>query len=82
MASCSGNGFFPLASGWRAEDFSLFHSNYLLPFNALVLCIVAGWLMEDKLFEVFKNKFVKTVLKISLKFIVPVVLLMIILGIK
>ena len=52
-------------------------SNYLLPFNALILCIVAGWFMEDKLYDIFKNNFVKTLLKISLKFVIPVVLMLI-----
>ena len=57
-------------------------SNYLLPFNALVLCIVAGWMMGDKLYENFKNPVAKNVIKYSLKFVIPVVLGLILLNIK
>lgn len=60
----------------------LVSSNYLLPFNALMLCIIAGWFMGDKLYEIFKNKFVKIVLKISLKFVIPVILALILFNIQ
>ena len=57
-------------------------SNYLLPFNALMLCIIVGWFMGDKLYDIFKNNFVKTLLKISLKFVIPVILGLILLNIQ
>ena len=57
-------------------------SNYLLPFNAMILCIVVGWMMGDKLYENFKNSFVKKVIKYSLKFVIPVVLGLILLNIR
>lgn len=56
-------------------------SNYLLPFNAMILCIVVGWLMGDKLYENFKNPVAKFVIKYSLKFVIPVVLGLILLNI-
>ena len=57
-------------------------SNYLLPFNVMMLCIIVGWFMGDKLYDIFKNKFIKKILKISLKFIIPVVLGLILLNIQ
>lgn len=55
-------------------------SNYLLPFNAMILCIVVGWLMGDKLYENFKNPVVKKFVKFILKFIIPVVFVFILLN--
>ena len=53
-------------------------ANYLLPFNAMILCIVVGWLMGDKLYEVFNNKLIKIIIKIFLKFVIPLVFVLII----
>ena len=53
-------------------------SNYLLPINALALCIIVGWLMKDKLYEVFNNSFVKVLLKVVLKYFIPVIFVLII----
>ena len=57
-------------------------SNYLLPFNTLILCLVVGWFMGDKVYEIFKNKIVKIIFKIGLKFVVPIALILIILNLK
>lgn len=53
-------------------------SNYLLPINALVICIIVGWLMGDKLYEVFNNSFVKVLIKVVLKLFIPIIFLLII----
>ena len=57
-------------------------SNYLLPFNALILCVIVGWFMGDKLYEIFKNSVLKVVLKFLLKFIIPVVLGLILINLS
>lgn len=56
-------------------------SNYLLPINTLILCLIVGWLMEDKISELFNNKFVKIIIKLGLKFVIPIVLTLIIINV-
>ena len=75
---------FGILSNFKIFDKTIFDlmdvvsSNYLLPLNTLVLCLAVGWLMGDKIYEIFKNKFVKVIIKIGLKFVIPIVLALII----
>ena len=55
-------------------DFST--SNVLMPLNAFFLCVVSGWFLNIKGSEFIKNKFVSTLFDIGLRFVVPVVLLL------
>ena len=46
-------------------------SNVLMPLNALVLCILAGWFLKIKGSEFLKNKFLTVLFDFGLKFVVP-----------
>ncbi len=50
-------------------------SNMLLPFNTLVICLIAGWSIKNFSGEIFKNKIYVKIFDIMLKFIIPAVLL-------
>lgn len=62
-------------------DFSA--SNILMPLNSLILCIIAGWFLKIKGEMIFKNKIFAKIFDIGLKYIVPIVLILIFyLGLK
>jgi len=49
-------------------------SNVLMPFNALFLCLIAGWFLKIKGNHFIQNKFFAVLFDIGLKFVVPVIL--------
>ena len=62
-------------SGKTIFDFLDFAtSNFLMPLNALFLCLVAGWAMKIKGEQFIQNKFLATLFNIGLKYVVPVIL--------
>ena len=56
-------------------DFSA--SNILLPLNSLILCVIAGWFLKIKGEMIFKNDIFAKIFDIGLKYIVPMVLIII-----
>lgn len=54
-------------------------SNILMPLNALVVCFIVGWLMKPKMEELTKNKVFWFVFNFLLKFIIPVIFILLIL---
>jgi NSS family neurotransmitter:Na+ symporter len=50
-------------------------ANILMPFNALVICLIAGWGLKIKGETIISNKFLAKIFNIGLKFVVPIVLL-------
>ena len=58
-------------------------SNVLMPLNALILCLIAGWLLKIKGSMFFSNKLISFLFDIGLKFIVPVLfVLLLYIGLK
>ena len=58
-------------------------SSILMPYNAFILCLIAGWFLKIKGEMFFKNKFFALFFDIGLKFIAPLVLLsLLIIGLK
>ncbi len=53
-----------------------FTSNIMLPFNTLVLCVVAGWIAKNIYKEGFQNSRFGKILSFILKFILPPVLVL------
>ncbi len=51
-------------------------SNLLMPLNAFFLCIIAGWFLKIKGNSFINNKFVAFLFDIGLKFVVPIILLL------
>ncbi len=52
-----------------------FTSNIMLPFNTLIICLIAGWCIPDFWKKVFGESFFGRVCNILLKFIVPIILI-------
>jgi NSS family neurotransmitter:Na+ symporter len=50
-------------------------SSFLMPLNALVLCIIAGWVLKIKGNLFIKNKLLSVCFDTGLKFVVPFILL-------
>lgn len=50
-------------------------SNALMPFNALMICIIAGWFFKIKGEKFINNKLLSLLFDIGLKFIVPITLI-------
>ena len=58
-------------------------SSVLMPFNAFFLCIVAGWFLKIKGNQFIQNKFFATAFDIGLKYIVPLILVLLLyVGLK
>ena len=58
-------------------------SNILMPFNALVLCIIAGWFLKIKGSSFINNRIFSLLFDIGLKFVVPVLfVLLLYIGLK
>ena len=55
-------------------------SNILLPFNTLLICLIAGWFTQDFCKKVFGTGFISKIFKILLKFIVPVILILVLVS--
>lgn len=49
-------------------------SNIMLPMNALFLCLISGWYMKIKGYDIIKNKFFALLFDFGLKFLVPLAL--------
>lgn len=49
-------------------------SNFLMPLNALFLCIIAGWFLKIRGHLFLQNKFLAKLFDIGLKYIVPIIL--------
>ncbi len=54
--------------------FDFVTSNIMLPFNTLVICIVVGWFLNLEKDYLFKNEKVYNVFNFTLKYILPVIL--------
>ena len=71
---------FGLLSGFKIFGKTIFDlfdfvtSNIMLPFNTLIICIVVGWFLNLEKDYLFKNEKVYKVFNFSLKYILPVVL--------
>jgi NSS family neurotransmitter:Na+ symporter len=50
-------------------------SNFLMPLNAFVLCVIAGWFLKVKGQTFIGNKFLARLFDIGLKFVVPLILI-------
>ena len=58
-------------------------SNLLMPFNALFLCLIAGWFLKIKGVMFIKNKLFSALFDIGLKYVIPIVLCMLLyIGLK
>ncbi len=49
-------------------------SSILMPLNALILCLVAGWFLKIKGSQFIQNKLIAVIFDFGLKFVIPVVL--------
>ena len=49
-------------------------SNILMPFNALFLCLIAGWALKIKGEHFIQNKSIATLFDIGLKYIIPLIM--------
>jgi NSS family neurotransmitter:Na+ symporter len=49
-------------------------SSILMPFNALVLCIIAGWFLKIKGSTFIQNRLFASLFDIALKYIVPIIM--------
>ena len=54
--------------------FDFVTSNIMLPFNTLIICIVVGWFLNLEKDYLFKNEKVYNVFNFTLKYILPVIL--------
>lgn len=54
-------------------------SNILMPLNALLICIIVGWIMKPKMQELTQNKIFWHIYNILLKFIIPIIFILLIL---
>ena len=50
-------------------------SNALMPLNALMVCIIAGWFFKIKGEKFIKNRFLSVLFDIGLRFVVPAILI-------
>ena len=72
---------FGVLSGFKIADKTIFDaldyitSNILLPFNTLLICILAGWFVKSLWQKLFGNTFWGIVFNIILKFVVPIILI-------
>jgi len=58
-------------------------SNVLMPLNALILCLIAGWMLKIRGHNFINNKFFSFLFDIGLKFVVPVLfVLLLYMGLK
>ena len=58
-------------------------SSFLMPLNALFLCIIAGWFLKIKGNHFIQNKILATLFDIGLKYIVPIILVLLLyIGLK
>ncbi|MCD7779269.1 MAG: sodium-dependent transporter [Candidatus Gastranaerophilales bacterium] len=77
---------FGLLSSFKIFDKTIFDlldfttSNLLLPFNTLIICLIAGWSIKHFSKEIFKNKIYNKIFDILLKFIIPIVLLLVLIS--
>lgn len=77
--------FGPLAS-FKLADKTFFDlldfttSNILLPFNTLVVCLIAGWGIKFFAKEAFGSGILSKIFNILLKFIIPVILLFVLIS--
>ncbi len=55
-------------------------SNILLPFNTLIICLIAGWCVKNFSREIFKNKIPEKIFNVMLKFVIPVVLILVLIS--
>lgn len=53
-------------------------SNFLMPLNAFVVCVIAGWFLKVKGSTFIRNKFFAILFDVGLKYVVPVILLLLI----
>ena len=60
-----------------------FTSNIMLPFNALVLCLISGWYLKLKGFTLLNNKVFGILFDLGLKYLLPIALVgLIIIGLR
>ena len=58
-------------------------ANIFMPLNALILCLIAGWCYKIKGDTIFKNTVLAKLFDIGLKFVIPVVLVVVLyMGLK
>ena len=73
---------FGILNGIKIFDKNIFDfldfttSNLLMPLNALFLCIIAGWFLKIRGHLFLKNKFFAKLFDIGLKFVVPLILIL------
>ena len=77
---------FGVLSGFKIADKTIFDaldyvtSNILLPFNTLLICILAGWFVKSLWQKLFGNTFWGIVFNIILKFVVPIILICVLIA--
>ncbi|MDD3237285.1 MAG: sodium-dependent transporter [Candidatus Gastranaerophilales bacterium] len=54
-------------------------ANILMPLNTIIICIVVGWFMKPDFYTMLKNKPLAYIFNIGLKFIVPILLILLLL---
>ena len=52
-------------------------SNILLPFNTMLICLIAGWFIKSFSKETFGESFLAKIFNILLKFVIPIILLLV-----
>jgi len=57
------------------DIFDFAASNICLPFNTFIICLVAGWLLDEYHTQIFKTDFMNKLFLIMLKYILPVIFL-------
>ena len=57
------------------DNLDFLTANILMPINALIICLIAGWGLKIKGETIISNKFLAKIFNIGLKFVVPIVLL-------
>lgn len=70
-------GDFKILGRTLFDLFDFVTSNIMLPFNTLVICIVVGWFLKLEKDYIFKNEAVYNVFNFALKYILPIVLVLV-----
>ncbi len=55
-------------------------SNILLPFNTLIICLIAGWFIKNFSKEIFNKKISEKIFDVMLKFVIPVILILVLIS--